>query len=81
MEESGVRDQTRCRHLVRHQVGAMLGLLLLLRVVWVTGATMVRTKSDFELKDGTNDMVGLVMLEIQGADDLPRLANSAFFYQ
>ena len=46
----------------------------------VTGQTMARTKSDFELKGGTNDIVGIVMLEIQGADDLPRLANSAFFF-
>jgi phosphatidylserine decarboxylase len=43
-------------------------------------ATATRTKSDFEFKGGTNDIVGLVMLEIQGADDLPRLANSAFFF-
>ncbi|KAF8957740.1 phosphatidylserine decarboxylase-domain-containing protein [Flammula alnicola] len=33
-----------------------------------------RRKSDFEFK-GANDIVGIVMLEIQGADDLPRLAN------
>ncbi|PPQ93553.1 hypothetical protein CVT25_005520, partial [Psilocybe cyanescens] len=34
-----------------------------------------RRKSDFEFKGGKNDIVGIVMLEIQGADDLPRLAN------
>ncbi|KAJ3497878.1 hypothetical protein NLJ89_g10292 [Agrocybe chaxingu] len=33
-----------------------------------------RKKSDFQFK-GANDIVGIVMLEIQGADDLPRLAN------
>ncbi|KAF4622347.1 hypothetical protein D9613_009567 [Agrocybe pediades] len=33
-----------------------------------------RKKSDFEFK-GTNDILGIVMLEIQSADDLPRLAN------
>ncbi|KIM40811.1 hypothetical protein M413DRAFT_446183 [Hebeloma cylindrosporum] len=37
--------------------------------------TTARTKNDFEFKGGANDIVGLVMLEIQGADDLPRLAN------
>ena len=35
-----------------------------------------RRKSDFEFKGGANDIVGIVMLEIEGADDLPRLANS-----
>jgi len=38
-----------------------------------------RLKSDYEFK-GTNDIVGIVMLEIQGADDLPRLANSEFIF-
>ncbi|KAF9534069.1 phosphatidylserine decarboxylase-domain-containing protein [Crepidotus variabilis] len=33
-----------------------------------------RTKSDYEFKGG-NDILGIVMLEVQGADDLPRLAN------
>ncbi|KAF8160416.1 hypothetical protein BJ912DRAFT_1035445 [Pholiota molesta] len=33
-----------------------------------------RRKSDYEFK-GANDIVGIVMLEIQSADDLPRLAN------
>ena len=42
----------------------------------VTGVTTARMKGDFEFKGGENDIVGLVMLEIQGADDLPRLANS-----
>jgi phosphatidylserine decarboxylase len=28
--------------------------------------------------EGTNDIVGIVMLEIQSAEDLPRLSNSAF---
>jgi len=36
-----------------------------------------RKKSDFEFK-GTNDILGIVMLEIQSADDLPRLANSTY---
>ena len=31
----------------------------------------------FEFK-GANDIVGIAMLEIQSADDLPRLANSEF---
>jgi hypothetical protein len=39
-----------------------------------------RRKSDFEFKGGANDIVGIVMLEIQGADDLPRLANSECFF-
>ncbi|KJA14260.1 hypothetical protein HYPSUDRAFT_59467 [Hypholoma sublateritium FD-334 SS-4] len=40
-----------------------------------TGSRMGwRRKSDFEFK-GANDIVGIVMLEIQSADDLPRLAN------
>lgn len=39
-----------------------------------------RRGSDFEFQEGANDIVGIVMLEIQGADDLPpRLANSTFF--
>ena len=43
-----------------------------------TGSRMGwRRKSDFEFK-GANDIVGIVMLEIQSADDLPRLANSKF---
>ena len=36
--------------------------------------------SDFEFQEGANDIVGIVMLEIQGADDLPWLANSTFFF-
>ena len=50
----------------------------------VTGMTTAlgagkRRKSDFEFKGGANDIVGIVMLEIQGADDFPRLANSELF--
>ncbi len=36
-----------------------------------------RRKSNFEF-EGANDIVGIVMLEKQSADDLPRLANSEF---
>jgi len=36
--------------------------------------------SDFEFKGGENDMVGFIMLDIQGGDDLPRLANSMCFF-
>ena len=39
-----------------------------------------RRESDLEFQEGANDIAGIVMLEIQGADDLPRLANSPFFY-
>jgi phosphatidylserine decarboxylase len=39
-----------------------------------------RAESDFEFQEGANDIVGIVMLEIQGADDLPRLANSTYYY-
>ena len=38
-----------------------------------------RAESDFEFQ-GANDIVGIVMLEIQGADDLLRLANSTYYY-
>lgn len=36
-----------------------------------------RRESYYEYKRG-NDIMGIVMLEIQGADNLPRLANSGF---
>ncbi|PPQ82724.1 hypothetical protein CVT25_009350 [Psilocybe cyanescens] len=34
-----------------------------------------RRKSNFEFKGGKNDIVGIVMLDIQSTDDLPRLIN------
>jgi hypothetical protein len=39
-----------------------------------------RRGSDFEFQEGANHIVGIVMLEIQGADDLPRLANSTYLF-
>jgi len=39
-----------------------------------------RRGSDFEFQEGANDIVGIVMLEIQGVDDLPRSANSTYLY-
>lgn len=35
-------------------------------------------KASYSLGGGGNDIVGIVMLEIQGAEDLPRLKNSKF---
>ena len=43
------------------------------------GPGTARMKSDFELKGGANGILRVVMLKIHCADDLPRLANSAFF--
>jgi len=45
-----------------------------------TRVAMARTKSNFNFKGSENDIVSLVMLEIQGVDDLPRLANSTRFF-
>lgn len=42
------------------------------------GAASVKKKVDYSL-EAANDIVGIVMLEIQSAEDLPRLKNSAFF--
>ena len=43
-------------------------------------AKMRRRKKEvgYEFK-GSNDIVGIVMLEIQGAEDLPKISNSKFF--
>ena len=38
-----------------------------------------RKKGEFKLGDD-NDIVGIVLLEIQSAEDLPRLSNSAFCF-
>ena len=46
----------------------------------VTGVTTTQTKRNLEFKGGKNDIEGLIMLEIQGADDLPQLANSVCFF-
>ena len=46
----------------------------------ITGVTMAWTQSDFEFKGGENDMVGFIMLDIQGGDDLLWLANSMCFF-
>ena len=40
-------------------------------------ATSIKHKSDFKY-EGANDIVGIVMLEIQSASDLPRLSNRMF---
>ena len=42
-----------------------------------TNASSTKLKSDFKFQ-GANDIVGIVLLEIQSASDLPRLLNSAF---
>jgi phosphatidylserine decarboxylase len=38
-----------------------------------------KLKSDFKFQDA-NDIVGIVLLEIQSANDLPRLLNSVFIF-
>ena len=41
-----------------------------------TNVSSTKLKSDFKFQ-GANDIVGIVLLEIQSASDLPRLLNSA----
>ena len=41
--------------------------------------TTARSKRDFEFKGGENDIMGLVMFEIQGADDFLQLAMVCVF--
>jgi hypothetical protein len=81
LAEIGVRDRGRCRHLVRRRAGARVGPVSGASTAGITtlGAGK-RAESYFESQEGANDIVGIVMLEIQGADDLPRLANSTYYY-
>lgn len=42
-----------------------------------SGAKKTKSKAGYQFEGG-NDIVGIVMLEIQSAEDLPRLKNSAY---
>ena len=67
LDESGVRDQIRCRHLVRRQVGVMVGLLFLSG--WYgNGGDDGAEKERYRAQRWYEQYRGLVMLEIQGVD-------------